>query len=201
LLKLIPNISNLVEIPLTTLIANKETYQDFKRPLSETTSLFNFKTLITIKNSGQESKDSYNEGNKLAMWSKKGKIFLTNDDFNEFISKVPIDLKECPFDDINSVIESKKRIRKVLEKSKVFVDSIFGQNDKNENNSILMPLVGNIDKETRSLFIEHIKKEKYKFNGTSFHGLEQDKETFEIIDLKKFEELIKDSNVSFILIS
>lgn len=123
-------------------------------------------TYLPIHDSSKQELTGFNEGKKIAIWSKKGKNLITSDVFAEFVNNIQFDLAECPYDDQNSYIESKKAIRKCYERTKQFVDHLFNEEQKPiKSTNIVMPLVGNHALETRKFFVQHLKESNYKFNG------------------------------------
>ena len=84
-----------------------------------------FATLLTVQDSARMPPEGYSEAKKLALWTKKGKQFLTADGFERFINECSFDSIECLYDDQNSPSESKKRIKKMHERTESFVDTFF----------------------------------------------------------------------------
>lgn len=86
--------------------------------------------MLTVQDSTKLVSDQKNEGKKLALWSKAGKCLLSSDDFKKAFSNINFDLIECPYDDFNSVIESKKRVRKAYDRTINLIDAIFDKNEQ-----------------------------------------------------------------------
>lgn len=101
-----------------------------KKPIAQLISLKDNLTLLTIQDSSKYVLDHKNEGKKLAIWSKTGKSLLTSDDFKKMFTNLNFDLVECPYDDFNSAIESKKKIRKAYDRTLHFIDEIFKKEDQ-----------------------------------------------------------------------
>ena len=65
------------------------------------------------------------EGKRVALWSKRGKSLLATEQFGKFLNQVHFDLVECMYDDQNSAVESRKRIKKMHERTEQFVNLFF----------------------------------------------------------------------------
>ena len=167
-----------------------------KKSISSFISFNDNINLLTIQDSSKLVNDQKNEGKKLALWSKAGKSLLSSDDFKKVFSNLNFDLVECPYDDFNSSIESKKRIRKAYDRTLNLIDAIFDANESSLKSNLIMPLVGYEDSETRRFFFDHIKEMEHKFKFSVFHGFEREKSTLELADLKKFETIATLLNVN-----
>jgi hypothetical protein len=110
-----------------------------KKPLNEFISFKENLTMLTIQDSSKNVLESKHEGKKLAIWTKTGKCLLSSDDFKKLFANVNFDLVECPYDDFNLAIESKKRIRKAYDRTLHFIDSLSETNE-NEVNILLYNL-------------------------------------------------------------
>lgn len=95
-------------------------------------SMQNYVTYLSLHDSSKPEKTGFNEAKKIALWSKKGKTLVSSEMFENFINNVQFDLVECPYDEQNTMIESKKFIRKMFDRTKHFVDYFYNE----ENNRI-----------------------------------------------------------------
>ena len=87
-------------------------------------------TYLSIHDSSKESKNGYNEGKKIAVWSKKGKTLVNAELFSDFLNNVKFDLAECLYDNQISLNDTKKQIRKSFERTKQFIDTFFAEEIK-----------------------------------------------------------------------
>lgn len=97
------------------------------KPFGDFIVMKDYITFLTIHDNSKFYKNGYNEGKKIAIWSKRGKNLLTSEMFDDFIKNVHFDIVECPYDDCNEPVESKKQIRKAMERTKSFVDWFFDE--------------------------------------------------------------------------
>ena len=61
--------------------------------------------------------------------SKSGKTLLSSEDFKKIFHSIHFDIVECPFDDFNENIESKKRVRKAFVRTLNFMDTLYTKNE------------------------------------------------------------------------
>lgn len=97
------------------------------KPFGNFIAMKDYITYLSIHDNSKIYQTGYNEGKKIAIWSKRGKNLITSEVFEEFIKSVHFDVVECPYDDFNEVVESKKQIKKAIERTKNFVDWFFGE--------------------------------------------------------------------------
>ena len=97
------------------------------KPFAKFIQMSDYLTYLTIRDSGRNAPDGYNEGKKLAVWSKRGKSMVTSELFNELVNSLKFDLVECPYDYADSIPDSKKKTRKAYDRTKHFVDLYFGE--------------------------------------------------------------------------
>lgn len=139
----------------------------FKKPLNEFISMPDYMSYLSIHDSSRENK-GLNEGKKLALWARNGKHLVGLESFVELVNDVKFDMVECLYDDSNSMIESKKGVRKIYDRTKAFVDSIYAEEEPLiKNTQVMMPLIGNNDWTSRKFFVDHILESNYKFNGNN----------------------------------
>ncbi len=96
-----------------------------KMPFSSLIRMEDFYTVLTLHDNSRWVQDGFSEGQKVAVWSKRGKTLISKESFTEFVNTVKFDLIECPYDDHYSKIESKKRLKKALDRTQGFIDTIF----------------------------------------------------------------------------
>jgi len=109
-----------------------------KMPFSSLIRMEDFYTILTLHDNTRWLQDGFSEGQKVAVWSKRGKTLISKESFTEFVNAVDFDLLECPYDDHCSKIESKKRLKKALDRTQGFVDSIFNTEINPIENVILL---------------------------------------------------------------
>ena len=61
--------------------------------------------------------------------SKSGRTLLSGDDFRKIFSSINFDIVECPYDDFNESIESKKRVRKAYDRTINLMDNFFEKSE------------------------------------------------------------------------
>lgn len=192
-----------------------------KKSFAKILGLDNCFTLLTIKDSAKSLPDGYNEGKKIALWSRKGKTLLASSDYNSLLKKLDFDLAESLYDDQNKEIEAKKQIRKAYDRTKLFLGDFFGDAKDPEikvyflkfyssqtfskfqkifffyflKSELVMPMIGNNDESLRTFYLQFLDESKFKFRLAAFHGFEIDKISLEIRDLKKYEKIIKEAQV------
>ena len=150
-------------------IENKNTFTKFKKNFNEFIAMNNNLSYLTVHDSARPNPAGFNEAKKLAIWAKNGKHFVNLESFVEFVNEAHFDMIECLYDDPNSILESKKSVRKLFDRTKYFVDGVFAEEKIRKDTEVLMPLVGNCDLPSRKFFVDHILEANYKFNGTLFH--------------------------------
>lgn len=199
LLKHIPNLPNIVEVPLPSIYDTRESFLSLKKPFTKLVDLDNnCSTFLTIKDSAKSLPDGYNEGKKIALWSKKGKTLITSSDYSSLLKSLRFDLAESLYDDQNKEIEAKKQIRKAYDRTKSFIDDFFGESKDTEIESeLVMPMIGNNDESLRTFYLQFLDESKFKFRMASFQGFEVDKASLEIRDLSKYEKIIKEAQNHF----
>ena len=94
-------------------------------------SMKNNLTFLTVQENCKATREGKSEGNKLAVWSRRGKTLLDNNDYIQIAESCSFDFIECLNDDLNSTKEAKKRIRKAYERNKQFVEFHFSDHKHN----------------------------------------------------------------------
>lgn len=95
------------------------------KPFGNFIAMKDYITFLSLHDNSKIYQSGYNEGKNVAVWSKRGKTLVSSEIFDEFIKNVHFDIVECPYDDIEGPIDSKKQIRKAIERTKNFVDWFF----------------------------------------------------------------------------
>lgn len=102
-----------------------------KKPLNHLMGTKSLSTYLTIHDSLSNKKLGYNEAKKIAVWSKKGKTLLGEEEYARFLNESQFDLAECLYDfQISVTFESKKQVRKAYDRTKHFVDTLFAKEPK-----------------------------------------------------------------------
>jgi hypothetical protein len=101
-----------------------------KKSFKTFASFQDYLTYLAVYDSSKQAPVGYHESKKLAIWAKNGKSFLTLDTFVSLANACRFDLVECPYDDQNTRIESKKSIKKSLERTKFYVDGLFSKDQE-----------------------------------------------------------------------
>jgi hypothetical protein len=176
-------------------------------------------TYLSLYDSSKPPQSGYNEGKKVALWTKKGKTLVTSELYAEFVnSDLKFDLVECLYDNQFSVGESKKQTKKSFERIKQSVDSFNDSETKlikvhfrntvyksvivltffyifSKNVDMVMPLIAKDNTEVATELISHIKTSNYKYKSLAYYGFEIDKTSLEIKDLSRYDSTIRSLNV------
>jgi len=78
--------------------------------LAEFIKMKEFNTFLTVYDSGKSQPQGFNEGKKLAMWTRKGKEFIDSDIFKEIVDQFKTDIAECLYDGERFILKFKKGI-------------------------------------------------------------------------------------------
>ena len=89
--------------------------------------------ILTINDPVRIATAGYDEGKKIATWTKSGKQLIDANRFNEIAKTINIDVVECAYDGATVQNCPKKRLSKSADRTKAFVDKIFSQENENEN--------------------------------------------------------------------
>lgn len=175
-----------------------------------------YNTFITFQDTGKALKQGFNEGKKLALWLRNGKLFIDNDMFNDVIKTFKSEIIECAYDGETYNNSANKRLKKSYDRTKYYVDDVFDNEEKKEN--ICMPLIGGFDSKIRQQFVDDISKYEYSgkswvlvsilfsqvykaikmffiFEAITIQGLQPNSSDLEKFDFEDIKELIKDMNV------
>jgi hypothetical protein len=107
-----------------------------KKPIKKLISMPDKFVYLTVLDRARPLQEGFNESNKLAIWSKKGKTLLSAETYESLVKSTEFDLVECPFDDYTTHVDSKKRLKKLIDRTSHFVNKLFGE----ENNSKVLYL-------------------------------------------------------------
>lgn len=114
----------------------REAMTNLKKPIENWISMKENTTLLTLKDSAKFIKENRNEAKKVAVWSKRGKVLYTAEEYCSLAKSISVDITECPFDDFNATGESKKRNRKSYDRTKHCLDVCLAQDSDKENKVI-----------------------------------------------------------------
>ena len=90
-----------------------------------------FFTYLSVQDSSKQVPAGYNERKKIALWSRKGKQFVSAEIYAEFVNNVKFDLVECLYDNQLGVIgDSKKQAKKSFDRFKQFIDAFYQSEQK-----------------------------------------------------------------------
>ena len=108
-------------------IESKDNFKKFKTSFRKFIALENYFTYVPLHDSSKNSPDGFSESKKIALWSRRGKTLVTEETFKELIENLDFDLIECFYDDQNGPIESKKRAKKIFERTENFIETFFSK--------------------------------------------------------------------------
>jgi hypothetical protein len=181
---------------------NRENLKLLAEPFSDFIRMNTSFSYCPLYDSSAPTKNGFNEADKIAVFSKKGKTFLTHESFADLASNLKFDLIECPYDQQNAGAAAKKTNRKAFERTKKFLEKIFSNRPCDEtglsssSSHLVMPLITFCDKESRQFFLEYAKELKLP-QSVSFHGLEKQAQSQEILNLvPKYATVLAEMNAA-----
>ena len=195
LLKHVNHLPNIAEIPFSSLVENKESLITAKKPFKETCHLQDYFTYLSVHDCAKQPPPGFNEGRKIAIWSKKGKTLVSAESYSEFVNSVKFDLVECLYDNQIGFNDSKKQLKKSFDRIKQFIDDFYDKENRLvKNTDIVMPLIGKDNLEVAQQLTEHITESNYEYKSVVYYGLELDKTSLQVKDFSLYDSIIKTIN-------
>lgn len=93
---------------------------------------------MSAHDAGCPTPPGYDEGKKIALWVNNGKRFIETSSINEVLESFKVDVVECPYEGATTLNCPKKRLQKSVERTKVFVDNLFyNQQDEDKKDKVI----------------------------------------------------------------
>lgn len=104
----------------------------------------NYSILLTINDPIRPITAGYDEGKKIATWTRNGKRLIDTEKFQEICKTFNVPLVECAYDGATALNCPKKRLSKATDRTKVFVEKCFSSQIDTENVKISFTIVFNV---------------------------------------------------------